>query len=145
MKRTISLISIFFLIIAITGCGNEKKLTCTQTITTENYGTQAITSVTSFKNDTISKQTITTEITLSDAMAIYKDEFFTSMQESTNDMLNKNGIEVSYTENENVITENITITIADLDDNSKDLSNINSEESYDELKADFENNGYTCK
>lgn len=144
MKKLFFVVGIGFIFL-LAGCGNQKKLECTLVTDTAGYGKQEIKYTLVFKNNKVSKQTINTVITLSDAMKDYETEFFNSFKSSYDELKDKKGIEVTTNDENGTIKSNIVTNISSLDDTSKKYSTIDQTKDYDSFKKEFVDNGYTCK
>lgn len=131
--------------LTLVGCGNQKTLECTHTTNTSDYGTQQETYKVTFKDNKLNKQVVTTKITLSEAMLQYKEDFFTSIKSGMEEANNKNGIKTETSLKDNIIETKMTVTIKDLDVESKNYIGLDDTQTYDALKQNLTNNGYTCK
>lgn len=144
MKKVFFILGVSLIALS-TGCGNQKKLECTLVTDTAGYGTQEQKYTLVFKDDKVSKQTVSTVINLSEAMKDYETEFFNSFKASYDELKDKKGIEVSASDENGVIKGYVVTTIGNLDDSSRKSSTIDQAKNYEAFKKEFTDNGYTCK
>ena len=140
MKKVIVLIVVMLL---MSGCG-KSKLTCTKSET--EGGVENITTLkTTFKKDDLKKLQLNLEMNLVDENEMDKDsfEFSTGVLKSIYDDLAKDGIKV-----EDSLKDNKYNIIVDFEENGysdlKKIINIKLD-TFDNLKASLEEDGYTCK
>ena len=148
--KLLSLVLIFVLCFLLTGCGNEKVLSCSKT--EEDSGlimTQKVDMT--FKDDKLTnvKMTINTEASDDDIKDNWS--YFVSVLDGQFQETNTNGIKLTKNNNEDDYTY-IVVLDADLKAASEeDLANydldslVDSDETYDSLKEQAEEGGFTCK
>ena len=148
--KLLSLVLIFVLCFLLTGCGNEKVLSCSQT--EEDSGlimTQKVDMT--FKDDKLTnvKMTINTEASDDDIKDNWS--YFVSVLDGQFQETNTNGIKLTKNNNEDDYTYTVVLD-ADLKAASEeDLVNydldslVDSDETYDSLKEQAEEDGFTCK
>ena len=148
--KLLSLVLIFVLCFLLTGCGNEKVLSCSKT--EEDSGlimTQKVDMT--FKDDKLTnvKMTINTEASDDDIKDNWS--YFVSVLDGQFQETNTNGIKLTKNNNEDDYTYTVVLD-ADLKAASEeDLANydldslVDSDETYDSLKEQAEEDGFTCK
>ena len=148
--KLLSLVLIFVLCFLLTGCGNEKVLSCSKTEEDSGISMEQTIDVT-FQDDKITnvKMTINTEASDDDIKDNWS--YFVSVLDGQFQETNTNGIKLTKNNNEDDYTYTVVLD-ADLKAASEeDLANydldslVDSDETYDSLKEQAEEDGFTCK
>ena len=130
----------------LTGCGS-KKLTCT--ISEEDSGMKMSGEVVftfDGKGETIKKGNFNMNVQVEEKYAEYLDEMEEEFKEDYGDL--KEVADVSINTKDNKISVNIKYNAAKLNEDQKDelyFNGLYSDENYENTKAEFEEDGYTCK
>ena len=131
--------------ILLTGCGS-KTLECTRE---NNYSDEMKMNQTvkaTFEKKHVTKLSMNMDIELGENYLEYKDELKTSVEDEFANLKDAKGIEYSTKDTTNGFTFQLDADINKLDQTTKEnLDLINTEQSYDDAKAEFESEGYTCK
>ena len=150
MKKIVLLGIGIFSLFCLTGCNvGTKTLTCTITETEDDITTTQIMTST-FKDGKLSKVNVNLEMILGEIYDGYIETAMQSVDQQFADLEKAEGVTYDSSMNleENKITVNVNADITRMDENTKILLNIqdaNAEETYEESKTYFENNGYTCQ
>ncbi len=131
MKKAKIILPALVTLLALTGCGG-KKLTCTMSQDSMGMEMKNTVNVT-FKDDAFDSMNVVMDITVPEEYADSKQELIDTFKESEEDMKvteTKNGIRLEMSSESEYFEE------LDVD---KDTV------TYDQLKALFEDEGYTCK
>ncbi len=133
-------------LIASAGCSNTKTLTCTSESQESGAKLTQQVLVTFDKNDTLSHVKITTKIDAEDDYADEMDEYEEMIKETV-DSNEEEHIKISYKRNGNSLSQVMDYYVSDMSDEEKENNGFDDpdENSYDTLKENFEEQGYTCK
>ena len=129
----------------LSGCGT-KKLECTRSneYSEEMKMNQTINA--KFKSNHVTFLSMNMDIELGENYLEYKNELISSVESEFDNLKDTDGIKYSTKDNENGFTFSLEADINKLSDNEKkELDLINTEQSYEEAKKEFENEGYICK
>ena len=145
MKKSLYLGAIVIGTCLLSGCGS-KTLVCTRSNDYSDEMKMNQTVKTSFKNDHVSKLSIDMDVTLGENYMEYREELKTSVQDEFNDLKDTDGVKFSTVDTSNGFKFNLEANVSKLDSTSKKkLDIIDTEQSYDDAKKEFESEGYTCK
>ena len=129
----------------LSGCGS-KTLKCTRE---NNYNDEMKMNQelkVSFENNKVTKLKLDTKVILNNDYAEYKDTFKTQLEDEFKEIKEAEVFKYSSKDNNDVFVFTIEENVNKMNKETKDKFNIiNPEQSYDEAKKEFENNGYTCK
>lgn len=129
----------------LSGCGS-KTLVCTRSNDYSDEMKMNQTVKASFKGDHVSKLSIDMDVTLGENYMEYRDELKASVQDEFESLKDTDGVSYNAVDTNNGFKFNLDANISKLDDNSKkELDIVNTEQSYDDAKKEFESEGYTCK
>ena len=129
----------------LTGCGS-KVLECSRNNDYSEEMKMNQTIKTTFKKDKITKLSMDMDVKLNETFIEYRDELKASIEEEFSNLKDTKGIEYATKDTEDGFKFNLDADINKLDDNAKDqLDLVNTEQSYEDAKAEFESEGYTCK
>lgn len=143
MKKVacISLVSLLFL----TGCGT-KKLKCSMVndANTELKINQDV--VIAFKKDKMVKVDMETIVNLSDSYASYADELEENLKKEYEKYEKKEGLKINTTKKDKKVTLTFSADLEKIDDKTKEeFDFVGIEQTIDEVKKEFEGQGYSCK
>ena len=144
MKRMLVTIAVVISLVAVTGCGSKKTLTCTKSSTDAGFVNEEK-AVFEFENDRIKTATETISVTAEGENAEYIDSYYKndSAQAIVEKYKNVKGIEASVESDNNKITVTIKRTPAEMSEETYEQEAMG--ENYDSTKAIFTEKGYTCK
>ena len=137
-------------VLFITGCGNQKTLTCSMSEEDDGLSMNQELNVV-YEEDKIANVRMSMDAKITDDQYQEYWDMFVSMMESQYEEKNADGIKVSTKSNDNNYTFNITLDVdlekASADDLATyDLEDLADETAtYEELKDQLEESGYTCK
>ena len=137
-------------VLFITGCGNQKTLTCSMSEEDDGLSMNQELNVV-YEEDKIANVRMSMDAKITDDQYQEYWDMFVSMMESQYEEKNADGIKVSTKSNDNNYTFNITLDVdlekASADDLATyDLEDLADETAtYEELKEQLEESGYTCK
>ena len=103
MKKFFTFLVLAGLGVLLTGCGNQKELSCSYATTNEGYGTQTTNFNIVFEGDAVVETAWTIELALDEAVTPYKDVFYQSFEEMVNEYENIDGYTASVSQNCNNI------------------------------------------
>lgn len=144
MKR-LRILSIFFIVIILSGC-SKKELKCSMVDNTIDGILYTQTIVANYSNDELTLIEIDLNI---DVTQNYHD-YLSAIEDNTayqfTDFEGKKGIDVEKIKKDNNVSYHMKIDINEINNDTKTLlSIINNSEDYEEAKAFFKEEGYTCK
>lgn len=144
MKRMLVTIAVVVSLIAVTGCGSKKTLTCTKSSADAGFVNEEK-AVFEFEKDRIKTATETISVTAEGENAEYIDSYYKkdSAQAIVDKYKNVKGIEATVESDNNKITVTIKRTPAEMTEETYDQEAMG--ENYDSTKAIFTEKGYTCK
>lgn len=139
MKKSL-IVFMAIMLLAMTGCGNTKTLTCTA----EEDGQKTVVTM-KFKDDKLT--TMVQDMTL---------EFDNELEESEQTMVKSyldlacsaydyDGVECKVSASAKSASIYLSIDITKLNDEAKEELEYSGDETYDSLKNEAEEDGYTCK
>ena len=137
-------------VLFITGCGNQKTLTCSMSEEDDGLSMNQELNVV-YEEDKIANVRMSMDAKITDDQYQEYWDMFVSMMESQYEEKNADGIKVSTKSNDDNYTLNITLDVdlekASADDLATyDLEDLADETAtYEELKDQLEESGYTCK
>lgn len=137
-------------VLFITGCGNQKTLTCSMSEEDDGLSMNQELNVV-YEEDKIANVRMSMDAKITDDQYQEYWDMFVSMMESQYEEKNADGIKVSTKSNDDNYTFNITLDVdlekASADDLATyDLEDLADETAtYEELKEQLEESGYTCK
>lgn len=136
----------FGLILLLTGCGNTKTLTCTMN-EESSYAKGIMGYQITYKNDALSKveQKFSVEVTDEDYV-----DYLDSLEEEYNDEVNEyqsDGIKYNLERNGNNLILGVTYNLGKMTKDELDEIGFYEEDdnSYENVKSELEDEGYTCK
>ncbi|MBR3523684.1 MAG: hypothetical protein IKN87_03260 [Bacilli bacterium] len=151
MKK-ISILSILAICLILTGCGT-KKMECVYTSSNSQYGSDNMNARFIFKKDgTIDKYTMIEEMTyntnyLKAANTTVEKQYETAKEYCEKSVPKNDKIKCNVRKYKNSVTVTIDYYLSDMDE--KDISELNISEyikaKYDDIKTQYENQGFTCK
>ena len=137
-------------VLFITGCGNQKTLTCSMSEEDDGLSMNQELNVV-YEEDKIANVRMSMDAKITDDQYQEYWDMFVSMMESQYEEKNADGIKLSTKSNDDNYTFNITLDVdlekASADDLATyDLEDLADETAtYEELKEQLEESGYTCK
>lgn len=145
MKRYLYYGCLVIGIMFLTGCSTE-TLTCStdstiddNTITYKEYNIK-------FKNNIVNNIEMNIDVTLNDVDEVTEANLTNSVNDFFDEYIDMNGVDYSYNDTNNGFSVSV---IFDFDrislEDKNSISIINHQNSYDEIKADLENNGFSCR
>lgn len=150
MKKIILMVIGACSIFCLTGCdAGTQTLTCTITEAEDDITTTQVMTST-FQSGKLSKVNVNLEMILGETYNGYVETAKQSVDQQFADLVNAEGVTYVSSMNldENKIIVNVDANMDTLDENTKILLNIqdaNMDETYEESKTYFENNGYICE
>ena len=142
MKRLIYCLCFFLL---FTGCGS-KTLKCSYK---KNISDSSISNEDlkiSFKDDRISKLTMNIDVTLSDTDNVTRESIQSSVDNSFGFYKNMAGVNYSSNVRDDGFDVKISIIFSKLNKSEKEkISLVNPEKNYEQIKQEFESNGFICE
>lgn len=150
MKKIILMVIGVCSIFCLTGCdAGTQTLTCTITEAEDDITTTQVMTST-FQSGKLSKVNVNLEMILGETYNGYVETAKQSVDQQFADLVNAEGVTYVSSMNldQNKIIVNVDANMDTLDENTKILLNIqdaNMDETYEESKTYFENNGYICE
>lgn len=151
MKRFISFFSLVLgSLIFLTGCGskvsdNSKVLECNSTNTVGSTLTEEVYKI-HFDGDKVDKFSMNINVTLNETDDVTRDNLENEVNSAFGNYKNRDGISYSSNIKDNGFTVKMDINYSKLSDDDKAyITIINSEKSYDDIKVELENSGFSCK
>lgn len=134
------------ILISATGCDEGRTLTCTNEANEEGAKLSQQVIVSFDKQDVISHIKITSVVEAEDDYEDELDDYEEMVKESIEDNEDEY-IKISYKRNGNTLSQVTDYYIDQMSDEEKEDEGIDDpdENSYDALKENFEDQGYTCK
>ena len=134
------------ILISATGCDEGRTLTCTNEADEEGAKLSQQVIVSFDKQDVISHIKITSVVEAEDDYEDELDDYEEMVKESIEDNEDEY-IKISYKRNGNTLSQVTDYYIDQMSDEEKENEGIDDpdENSYDALKENFEDQGYTCK
>ena len=134
------------ILISATGCDEGRTLTCTNEADEEGAKLSQQVIVSFDKQDVISHIKITSVVEAEDDYEDELDDYEEMVKESIEDNEDEY-IKISYKRNGNTLSQVTGYYIDQMSDEEKEDEGIDDpdENSYDALKENFEDQGYTCK
>ena len=134
------------ILISATGCDEGRTLTCTNEGNEEGAKLSQQVIVSFDKQDVISHIKITSVVEAEDDYEDELDDYEEMVKESIEDNEDEY-IKISYKRNGNTLSQVTDYYIDQMSDEEKEDEGIDDpdENSYDALKENFEDQGYTCK
>ena len=134
----VSLVSL----VALTGCGDKKTLTCTSN-SSDNGFTNEITAVYEFDGNKMTKVTQTSSITAEGDFAKYIDDYKDSAQTTADGFHKLNGFSAKVEASNNKVS--VVVEMNPKKMSTDDYESYSMGENYDSMKAKLTDQGYTCK
>lgn len=131
--------------LCLTGCGT-KTLNCSMIndANEELKMTQNI--ITTYKKDALTRMDMRIIVDFSDNYASYSDDLEKNLKETYQNYEGKKGIEIDTTRKDKTVTLTFMADLDKMDnDTKKDFDLVGTGEKLSEVKADLEQQGYTCK
>ena len=99
-----------------------------------------------FKNDIVSNFDMSIDVTLTDVDDVTSDNLKASVNDVFKEYSNMKGVNYSYNDKDNGFIISTKFDFNKIEKNDKDkVSILNYKKSYDAIKLDLENDGFTCK
>lgn len=131
--------------LCLTGCGT-KTLNCSMIndANEELKMTQNI--ITTYKKDALTRMDMRIIVDFSDNYASYSDDLEKNLKETYKDYEGKKGIQIDTKRKDKKVTLTFMADLEKMDnDTKKDFNLVGTGEKISEVKADLEQQGYTCK
>ena len=134
------------ILVGATGCDEGRTLTCTNEADEEGAKLSQQVIVSFDKQEVISHIKITSVVEAEDDYADEMDDYEDMVKDSIEDN-DEEYIKISYKRNGNTLSQVTEYYINQMSDEEKEKEGIDDpdENSYDALKENFEDQGYTCK
>ena len=144
MKKYLSVLLAVVLTLMLTGCGG-KKLTCTKEEEEMGMKMQEK-AIVSYSDDKISKYTMEATIELTEEMEEYADQMLELLTEEMNMYEEIKGVEVNTEKKGNKIIATVVFDVDKMDEEDLDeIDDFDVNETIEEVKAELEDQGFTCK
>lgn len=136
---------LFVGVLVCTGC-SQKSLKCyIDSKIDDNTSTHKEYSIV-FKNDIVSNFDMSIDVTLTDVDDVTSDNLKASVNDVFKEYSNMKGVNYSYNDKDNGFIISTKFDFNKIEKNDKDkVSILNYKKSYDAIKLDLENDGFTCK
>ncbi len=145
MRKNIYLSCLILGLFLFTGCGS-KSLSCTRE---NNYSDEMIMNQSlnvSFKKDKVNKLSMDMDVKLGESYDSFKDSLIESVESEFSKYSDQSGINYKTTKNDNGFNFKVKVNFNKLSDEArKNLDIVNYENSYDSVKLELEDSGYSCK
>ncbi len=131
--------------LCLTGCGT-KTLNCSMLndANEELKMTQNI--ITTYKKDTLTRMDMRIIVDFSDNYASYSDDLEKNLKDTYKNYEGKKGIKIDTKRKDKTVTLTFMADLDKMDnDTKKDFDLVGTGEKLSEVKADLEQQGYTCK
>lgn len=129
----------------LSGCGS-KTLECSRSNDYSEEMKMNQTVKATFKGNKVTKLSMDMDIELGEAYIEYKEELMGTVEDEFESLKGTKGIDISTKDTTNGFNFKLDADITALDDEAKEeLDLVNTEQSYNDAKAEFESEGYTCK
>ena len=134
------------ILVGATGCDEGRTLTCTNEADEEGAKLSQQVIVSFDKQEVISHIKITSVVEAEDDYADEMDDYEDMVKDSIEDN-DEEYIKISYKRNGNTLSQVTEYYVNQMSDEEKEKEGIDDpdENSYDALKENFEDQGYTCK
>ena len=142
MKRFVCVVSCSLFALVLTGCGS-KTLTCTKTGTEDGMETKENIKVT-FKNDKPATAEMNMEMILDEDTKSYADMIL-GMLESTFEEAEQEGLTIDTEKTDDSIKVKMNVDFNKVKSTEELDFDIDSDEDFESVKEDFEEDGYSCK
>jgi len=131
--------------ILITGCGN-KTLKCNRDNSYSDEMKMYQELELKFKSDSVSKLSMNMSVELGEEYLDFKDSLLQSVESEFADFSDEKGLSYSSSNNDSGFDFKLKINFNKLSDSAKNnIDIVNYESSYESVKADLEESGYSCK
>ena len=129
----------------LSGCGS-KVLECNRSNDYSEEMKMNQTVKATFKGKEVTNLTMNMNITLSENYLEYRDNLKSSIEDEFSNLKNSDGVSFNTKDTSNGFTFNLDANITKMDEKSKgELNLLNTKQSYEDAKKEFEDEGYTCK
>ena len=145
MKNILKICLISFSLLLLVGCGNKKTLKCSLSDDSEVIkSTNTIN--TTFKDDEIVKIVLGSETTFSSDYKSLIDDMIETFDNEYKELSSEKGITYNTTKKDDTVKMTLSIDLDKVNDEIKEeYRYIGSSETYDGVKKELEEQGYTCK
>lgn len=151
MKRCLSFTGVFFcFILFLTGCkyksaNNSRILECSSTNSLGSTLTEEVYRI-HFEEEKVEKFSMNLSVTLDEPDDTTRDNLENDVNNAFGNYKNRDGISYSSNIKDNGFVIKMDINYDKLSDEDKAYINIiNSEKTYDDIKLELENSGFSCK
>ncbi len=146
MKKFLSLIAVVFCTVLLTGCGGEKKLTCTKTETSSGI-TMGEKIEMNFKSDKVTTMSLTMTIEIPESLKTQAQTLVNSAESYVKSTYGSSDAITIKSEKKSDLKYDIIVSIdyKNMSDSDKTKFGFSGDESYEVNKQDLEKSGYTCK
>ena len=148
--KLLSLVLIFVLCFLLTGCGNEKVISCSKTEEDSGISMEQTIDVT-FQDDKITNVKMSVDSKAVDDDIKENWSYFVSILDGQFQETDAAGIRLTKDNNEDDYTYTIVLDVDLETANEEDLADydldsiVGSDETYDSIKEQAEDDGFTCK
>lgn len=149
MKRFFILLSCVF-VLTLAGCGSKssngtKVLECSSIGPVGSASSEQTYKV-YFDSERVEKLSVNISVTLNEQDDVTRDNLESDVSNAFADYKNRDGVSYSSNVKDNGFNVRLDVNFNKLSDEDKaSISIINSEKSYDEIKSEFESDGFSCK
>ncbi len=145
MKKLRVLSVLFLFTIIVTGCGGEKTLTCTKSDDSTGM-TMNQNIVTTFKSNKATKVDMSIDVVVDDQYKSQIGNIESSLKKQFSSYEEQKGVTFKTSTKDKTVNVNIVADLEKMDDAARKKLNITAtDEKYDDVKEDFEDEGYSCK
>lgn len=145
MKKSLYLCIIVFCLVFLTGCGKNSLNCVMNNDYSDDWKMHQVLKI-NFSNNHVSRLSINTKVSLGGEYSNFKSSLIESVESEFSRIPEKNGVKYSSKDTNEGFNFSAKINYNKLSDDSKKLiSVIDYEGSYEMIKEDLEDSGYTCK
>lgn len=132
-------------IMLLTGCSTETLTCSTNSIIDDNTVTYKEYNI-KFKNNIVNNIEMNIDVTLNDVDEVTEANLTNSVNIFFDEYIGMNGVDYSYKDTDSGFGVSVIFDFDKISLEDKDsISIINHQNSYDEIKADLENSGFSCR
>lgn len=145
MKKFLYVGIMIFGLCLFTGCGS-KVLECSKDNSYSEEMKMIQNVKVTFKKDEVTKLSMDMHVELGENYLEYKEALIESVESEFSSLKDTKGLDYSTESSDNGFTFNLKADMKKMDDEAKaELDIVNTNQSYDNAKSEFESEGYTCK
>ena len=144
-KKFMLCVPVLALGLLTSGCGNTKVLECTMSEDNDGMEMSQVVKAT-YKKDALNKVDMTMTVTVDEEYADYMDLLTSSLTSEFTELEDQQGVTMNTETKDNTLTFSLVADLDKMDAEAKEELDMEEDAgTYEEAKAYFEEEGYTCK